>query len=677
MSRWSVLGAVATATALLTPLLPALAAPAAGSPAHPATAGPAGAGSTATRNAAPVTVPALRSWHGGSGQWRWTDRSRIVLAPGTAPRLRDTATTLAAELAEATGHRPDVVGGPARTGDVALDLTGADATVGDQGYRMTVGSALRIAAPSVTGDFYGTRTLLQAMRTSADRRSVPRGTAVDSPNVGTRGEMIDVGRKYYPVDYLKQQIRQLAWYKENTLHLHLSDWRGFRLRLPQYPGLAADEAYSVADIRELTDYARRYHVTIIPEIDLPGHATAISAYRPDLAFSCSSMSRPNRWTGSDTDGWTLDVTNPDTVTFLRGLVRAVGALFPGPYLSIGGDELPGTANQNACPELVDYQHRMGFAYPGDVFVHFIDQLDETVRAMHKSTVVWQWWDYQQTVSIVPNHDVIVDEWLSEPTGRAAAGYRTIGTRESTLYVSPGFGTRPGQYGYVDPRSVYRDYPFTAADDILGYQISRWSDHAESQPVSWFDFWARRPLAVVADRTWAAPTGGDVRAFLDRYDRVGDADVTRTDLAANPGMLSSAGWQASATSAETTAEDGAAANAVDNDPYTIWHSDYSDGAPTLPQRLTIDTGAAQPISGFRYLPRQDGGVNGRVAGYRLLTSTDGTRWTVAASGTLPDTQTETVVRFAPTTARWVALDVESEHGPNDRYASVAELDLVRG
>ncbi|MEU8570430.1 discoidin domain-containing protein [Streptomyces pathocidini] len=165
-----------------------------------------------------------------------------------------------------------------------------------------------------------------------------------------------------------------------------------------------------------------------------------------------------------------------------------------------------------------------------------------------------------------------------------------------------------------------------------------------------DHFARRPLAVVADRTWATPAGSAVQPFLDRYDQVGDvgpipaadpADL-ESQIGANPGMAGQDGWRATATSEETAGEPGQAARAVDNDPHVHWHSAY-DAA--LPQQLSVDLGKERRISGVRYMPRQDGGINGMVKRYEVLVSADGRSWHQVARGEFPADRTEFVVPFA--------------------------------
>jgi hexosaminidase len=597
--------------------------------------------------APPVVVPALREWHGSTGTWRLRPGARVV-AP---PALHALAGQVGGELRAGSGLTVPAVSGGARAGDVVLSLS--PAVRQEQGYELTVGDTVAVRARTETGAFYGTRTVLQALRAGP----IPRGTARDWPSLPERGQLLDVGRKFFPVAYLKQQIRQLAWNKLDLFHLHLSDWNGFRVESRRFPGLAAKEHYTRAQLRDLQAYARRYHVTIVPEIDLPAHSVAISRYDPSLAFTCDSLSRPDTgWEGHGAGGWTLDVTKEHTREFVRELLDDIIPIFDGPYFHIGGDEIPLDPAKRACPELVAYQKAHGYAAPGDVFTAFANTLNAQVRAHGRTTRLWQWWDHDQAHGIDADRNIVINEWRDAPLARARAGYQVVGSQDGRLYVSPGFATAPGKYGYADPRQIYGEYDFAAAPGILGYQISRWSDRAEWNPPEWFDFFARRPVAALADRTWGGPRQGDFRAFLDRYDQVGEAD--------GPPALSQRRWTVVSASGEE------APAAFDNDPYTIWR-----GGPTTPAELTIDLGGPERVGAFRYMPRQDGRTDGRARAYELLLSTDGRRWsTPVVTGTLPDTQVETRVPFPPAQARYVRFRVLSTYG--HAPASAAELDLFR-
>jgi hexosaminidase len=624
------------------------------------------AGAQRPANAAPAVLPSLREWQGVTGDWRLTGASRIIVDDIS---LWTTATTFRDDLAAETGHRLSVVVGRSRPGDIVLAKQRDDA-LGTEGYRLDVDRVLTIAAPTDTGVFYGTQTVEQILKADPDRASVPMGTARDWPDFGERAQMLDVGRKYYPLSYLKSQIRQMAWQKLNSFHLHFTDWEGFRIQVDKFPGLAAAQSYSKQDIRELQDYARRYHVTIVPEVDLPAHAVAIAKYDPKLRFSCHSLDY-STWAGGDQGGWTLNIASDYTRQFVHDLLAEIVPMFDGPYFHIGGDEYQYDADKAACPELVAYQHERGFAYPGDVFVDFFNALDAQIRGYGKTTEMWEWWNFNnQQTSIQPNKDIVVDSWVgNDPGALAAKGYSVVGTPENTLYVSAGFGQHLGQYGYVDIQNVYENYPFTHPEGIVGYKISRWSDKAEQQSPEWFDFFAHRPLQVLAERLWGGPRSATVWQFLARADAIGAPPPSQ--LTAVP----KAGITVTADSAETSSEDGAAANAIDDNPYTIWHTAYTGGVAPLPHELTLDLGATYRLGGVRYLPRQDGGVNGRVGEYEVTVSNDGTTWRSVASGQFVNDQTEKEIDFTEIPARYLRFSALSEVNGN-QYANVAELTALQ-
>jgi hypothetical protein len=162
--------------------------------------------------------------------------------------------------------------------------------------------------------------------------------------------------------------------------------------------------------------------------------------------------------------------------------------------------------------------------------------------------------------------------------------------------------------------------------------------------------------------------GAVGARADVEQDVGrDGDAPPSQLTAVP----KAAIQVVADSEETTAEDGRAANAIDDNPYTIWHTEYDGGVAPLPHQLTLDLGATYRLAGLRCLPRQDGGVDGRVADYEVAVSIDGTSWSTVASGQLVNDQAEKQIDFATTRARYLRFTALFEVNGN-QYASLAEL-----
>ncbi|MFI6944774.1 family 20 glycosylhydrolase [Streptomyces sp. NPDC050422] len=628
-------------------------------------------------NPAPAVQPGIREWQGGDGVFRLEPGSRIILEPAGAAALRAIARTFAADLSTVTGRSlPVVTGGTARAGDITLRADSADAGLGPQGYALDVGEVLAVQATGDTGVFYATQTIEQALKLDGHRTTIPRGQARDRPDIEQRAQMLDVGRKYFPLSYLKAQIREMAWQKLTTLHLHLSDWSGFRIRLDEFPGLASDDAYTPAELRELQDYARTYHVDVVPEIDVPGHANALTTYDPTLRFACTSMDQ-GKWPGGERGGWTLDITQQHTRDFVHDLFEAVIPLFDSPYVHVGGDEIGLDDKKDACPELTDYRDARGFEHTGDVFVDFLNTLNKQVRSHGKTTQAWEWWDqYGQKSSIEPDRTILLDDYIDrDPTPLVSKGYTVVAAPEPVLYVSPGMGQKLGQYGYVDIRDAYEDYAFptpeTGGGRVLGYKVARWADGAESRSVAFFDHFARRPLQVMAARTWGSPRESSVWAFLGRVDAVGAPPGSPTgDLTALP----KAGMTAAADSQETVGEDGRAAAVLDDNPYTAWHTAYSTGTTPAPHQVTLDLGGERQLAGFRYLPRQDGGSNGRIGSWTFAVSADGDTWRTVAHGAFDDDVTEKEITFPQTAAHHVRLtEVSSANGLP--HAGAAELTLL--
>ncbi|WP_436499715.1 family 20 glycosylhydrolase [Actinokineospora sp. HUAS TT18] len=627
---------------------------------------------SAAPNSAPLVVPVIREWTGGTGVWTVTPASRIVVSTADHAALSPVAARLAADIAGESGTTPSVTVGGAAAGDIVLALGSTDAAIGDQGYVLSVTDRASISAKTAAGAFNATRTLLQGLRGSTARTSFPQGTIRDWPRYPDRGQMIDVGRRFFPVDYLKSQIRQMSWYKLNVLHLHLSDWNGYRVESLTYPGLAAAERYTQAEIRDLVSYAKTYGVTIVPELDVPAHSSFLSAYDSTLPFSCASLNKPTNvpWEGADTGGWVLDVTKASTRTFITNLIDELVPLFDGPYFHIGGDEIPNDAAKAACPELVAYQQSRGFTHPGDVFTDFINTLNDRIRAKGKTTQLWEWWDYggAQT-SVKPNKNIAVVDWLTNGA-HAAAGYQTVTSQDGPFYVSVGFGQKPGDYGYSNPNSVF-DFGYSNHANMLGYRISRWMDRSYELPVENVDHFARRPLQAMADRTWGGPKAASFPALVDKIDQLGDGEPG-ADTA-----LSQTGWTVTASSQETVSENGAAANAADNNQYSLWHTRYSSARPALPAELTVGTGSSSTLSGVRYLPRQDGGTNGKIKDYEVHVAASASGpFTKVAAGQFPNTPAEQRVTFPPVAGSHVKLVAVSEWGGQNTFAAVAEFDVLR-
>src|SRR3954470_7253545 len=263
--------------------------------------------------------------------------------------------------------------GEVRPAAAVLSLGAHDRRLGSEGYRLEVGSRVRIEARTRAGLFYGRQTVRQLLR--AGHGAIPRGWGRDWPRYPERGLMIDNGRRYYSPPWIKRRIRELAYLKLNQLHLHFSDNQGFRIESDSHPEVVTRPYLTKRQVRDLVAYARRRHMRVIGELDMPGHMQAALTAHPELQVA----GRPDE----------LDFTKPAARRFARDLILEYLKLFPGRYWHAGADE---------------------FAGPGD-FVGFVNWIDRLVRARGRTLRVW----HDGISGTRLRRDVVV-EWWAEHAG---------------------------------------------------------------------------------------------------------------------------------------------------------------------------------------------------------------------------------------------------------------------
>jgi hexosaminidase len=289
------------------------------------------------------------------GAFALTATARILVEPGV-DELAAIGRSLAERLRLPTGHALPVLAArrtPA-PGDLILTTAGSDATLGEEGYELVVTpDYVKIAAPRPAGVFYGVQTLRQLLPPAAERPDrqpgpwlIPALEVRDQPRFPWRGFMLDVARHFFWVDEVKRLIDLLAAYKLNTLHLHLTDDQGWRLEILSWPRLAEVGGsaavgggpggfYTQAEFAEIVAYAQERCVTVVPEIEMPGHTGAALASVPDLNADGIA---PPLYTGTEVGRTTLCAGKEITYRFVDDVMRELAALTPGPYLHIGGDE---------------------------------------------------------------------------------------------------------------------------------------------------------------------------------------------------------------------------------------------------------------------------------------------------------------------------------------------------
>jgi hypothetical protein len=484
----------------------------------PAASASSRAASSQTVNAAPQVQPPLKQWQGGAGTVTLTPATKILVDQRYTRSLSSNASAFAQDVQSVTDLKiPVAVSSAAEPGDFFLTLGASGA--GSQGYQLDLGnSGISIAGQTSTGVFYGEQTILQMLRLSSSGRSLPQGTAADSPDYSYRGVMLDSGRKYWSVAYIQRLIRQMAWLKLNTLHWHLAEWNAFRLNSPEYPGLAAPQSYTKADVDAVLATARRYHVTVIPEIDVPAHSDELTSYNPALRWSCRVM---NDSTWGSSSGFTVDITKPQNVAWLDKLLTTFMSWFPGQYFHFGGDEYQTYAEMESCPELVSYAKSHGFASVADVFVAFEDHIGQLAQSHGKKAIIWNFWDSVGNNTITPNKDLTIEAWTKSPQTFLDEGYTTVGTGGGQLYVSP--HASPGNlYSTADPSYIYEDWAPIQNPLMKGYELDAWTNQDETQPDAYMDWFLQSPMDALGARLWGGPRANTVSQFEDELAQIGPA-----------------------------------------------------------------------------------------------------------------------------------------------------------
>ena len=369
------------------------------------------------------TIPAVQRWLPGGSSFTLGAKSKIVYFDAA---LADTARRFSTNMSSATGHAVvAVAGGTSAPGDIELRVGAvAGSAPSSDAYSVTVGEKLILVGATLDGARYGTSTAEQLLRRSP---TIPGGTAVDWPAYRERGPMLDVGRKYLSIPWIRAQIRRMAYLKMNYLHLHLSDEFGFRLESSAHPEIVASQHYSKQEIRDLVTYATSYGVQVVPEIDMPGHMHTALAAHPELQL---------RNARDEAAAGALDLSNPRSYDLMRDLLDEFIPVFPSRFWHIGADEfLPYLTDYNDYPQLGAYAraHYGPEAQPRDALFGFVNWADEIVRSHGKTTRMWNdgYVRGDSTVGVNPRH-----------SRRALVGWRGHPVLRKCLQRSRTDRTRP-------------------------------------------------------------------------------------------------------------------------------------------------------------------------------------------------------------------------------------------
>lgn len=397
-----------------------------------ATGSKAGPGPAARPLGDVVPVPA--SVRPGGTPYSLTPSTRIRVDEDSR-EARRVGTYLAGLLRPSTGYDLRITDDDGRgrahgRGDdgIRLRLSPGDRALGDEGYRLESGRAgVTLTAREPAGLFHAVQTLRQLLPAAVERDSRQRGpwkvaggTITDTPRYAYRAAMLDVSRHFFTVDQVKRYIDQLALYKINTLHLHLSDDQGWRIAIDSWPRLATYGGstqvgggpggyYTKAQYRDLVRYATSRHLEVVPEIDMPGHTNAALASYAEL--NCDGVAPP-LYTGTAVGFSSLCAPKEVTYDFVDDVVRELAALTPGRYLHIGGDEAHSTSHAD--------------------YVEFMRRTQAIVAKYGKTVVGWH-----QLTGAEQVKGAVAQYWGYDATGAAERAQVAEATKAGTkLILSP-------------------------------------------------------------------------------------------------------------------------------------------------------------------------------------------------------------------------------------------------
>jgi len=426
-----------------------------------------------------------------------TNKTSIYVA-SQAHEVLSIAQHLANKLKPSTGYDIKVAyaEGP-ENGNIFIRMSD-DPSLGEEGYDLEVTEDLvTLSASKPAGLFWGIQTIRQLLPPAIEATTVQQGpwelatgTIHDIPTYAWRGSMLDVARHFFSVDDVKRYIDLISFYKINTLHLHLSDDQGWRIEIKSWPNLATHGGslqvgggkggyYTQEQYSDIVDYAKKRYVTIVPEIDLPGHINAALASYGELNAGTvvpvegrievvktsgilGGKQKPTElYTGTEVGFSTLSLKKEATFRFINDVIRELSSITPGPYIHIGGDEARATKKED--------------------YIEFINKISEIVKANNKKMIGWE-----EIAQGNIDQNATIQLWHSNEYGVMGVekGSKVVMSPARKAYLDMQYDStsRLGLHwaGYIEVDSAYQWDPASYAKgitqrDILGVEAALWTE----------------------------------------------------------------------------------------------------------------------------------------------------------------------------------------------------------
>lgn len=468
------------------------------------------------------------------------DRSTTIVYPATNEKMHRTADFLATFIKEMTGTEVRVSDKEKSSNAIILAV---DSTMGHpEGYKLQITpEKVLLTGGSEAGVFYGIQTIHKALPILKDGKvaaALPAGTVTDFPRFRYRGFMIDVGRHFFPVSYLKQMIDLMALHNINYFHWHLTEDQGWRIEIKKYPklteiGSKRDSTiidwetkkfdgkphsgfYTQDEAREIVRYAADRFITVVPEIDLPGHTTAALASYPELGCTggpykvlCSLGVFPD----------VLCAGNDQTLQFTKDVLYEIMDIFPSEYIHIGGDECP-KSRWEKCPKCQAKIKELGIktlpkhSKENQLQTYFMSELEKEINAHGRRMLGW---DEVLEGGLTPNSTIMSWRGIQGGIEAARQHHDVIMTPIQRLYFSNPRINKMTGFEWMNRVYNFEPVPAELTDAekkfVIGTQGCIWTEWtADSTKMEW-QILPR--MAALSEIQWTLPEHKNFERFMER------------------------------------------------------------------------------------------------------------------------------------------------------------------
>lgn len=427
------------------------------------------------------------------------------------------------------------------TGGILLRLS--DDVKGDEAYRLSVTSdaGVVITAGAKGGAFYGVQTLIQLLPSRSGIRAILQAVEInDRPRFAYRGLLLDVARHYFPVAYIKKYLDFMAFHKLNYFHWHLSDDQGWRLEVkcrPEltsfgslregeieglYPGkykeLPYGGYYTREDVHTIVEYAAERNITVIPEIDIPGHCMAVLATYPELGTNSEEDKKCALTWGIYNKFNNVLAPKPETFDFLNDVFTEICEMFPGPYVHLGGDECAPRWWKES-DETQKFMREQGLNDESALHSYFVHYVQKVIERNGKTAFGWD-----EVLEGGASENCVVVNWQKPEAGveSVKSGHRTVRANMRWNYLNLIESARQPEVGHAWPLPMKKVYDFDIVPDslsaeeaslIIGVEGCMWTEY---EPTAWkVEYFLFPRLAAVAENGWTAEERRDWDDFVDR------------------------------------------------------------------------------------------------------------------------------------------------------------------